>query len=35
MELIKKIAKHFDTSSSNVVIVSGHKSRKKVDVIEK
>ncbi|MEM2130295.1 MAG: DUF167 domain-containing protein [Candidatus Bathyarchaeia archaeon] len=36
MELIKKLAKHFKTSSSHVRIVSGHKSRKKVvEIIEK
>ncbi|MBS7614910.1 DUF167 domain-containing protein [Candidatus Bathyarchaeota archaeon] len=36
MELIKKLAKHFNTSSLNVRLVSGHKSRKKVvEIIEK
>ena len=29
-EIIKKLAKHFGVSSSNIVIKSGHKSSKKV-----
>jgi uncharacterized protein (TIGR00251 family) len=29
-EIIKKLAKHFDISSVNVVIKSGHKSREKI-----
>jgi len=33
-ELVKKLARHFDVSSSQVRIVSGTKSRKKVVSIE-
>ncbi|NDB31866.1 MAG: DUF167 domain-containing protein [Nitrososphaeria archaeon] len=29
-EIIKKLAKHFGVSSSNVVIKSGHKSKEKI-----
>jgi len=29
-EIIKKLAKHFEVSSSNVVIKSGHRSREKI-----
>jgi len=29
-EVIKKLAKHFGTSSANVVIKSGHKSKEKI-----
>lgn len=29
-EIIKRLAKHFDTSSRNVVIKKGHKSRDKI-----
>lgn len=30
LELIKKLAKHFNVSSSNVKIISGFKSRRKI-----
>ena len=29
-EIIKKLAKHFGVSSSNVIIKSGHRSREKI-----
>ena len=29
-EIIKKLAKHFGTSSANIVIKSGHKSKTKI-----
>jgi len=29
-EIIKKLSKHFDVSSVNVVIKSGHKSKEKI-----
>lgn len=29
-EIIKKLAKHFDVSSANIIIKSGHKSSKKI-----
>ncbi len=35
LELIKKLAKHFDVSSSQVRIVSGLKSRNKIVEIDK
>ncbi len=34
LELVKKLAKHFDVSSSQVRIISGLKSRKKIVEIE-
>lgn len=34
-EIIKKIAKHFAVSSSNVLIKSGHKSKIKIIEIQK
>ena len=33
-EIIKKLAKHFDVSSSQVIIRSGHKSKNKIIEIQ-
>lgn len=35
LELIKKLAKHFDISSSQIRIISGFKSKKKIVDIQK
>ena len=34
-ELIRKLAKSFDTSSSNIKIISGYKSRRKIVEIKR